>query len=537
MARYSSFGRLDSQYLTDGDRGFRGIDSYLEPTSLEAGLVEVAENMRLEGDLAETRKGLEFKAGNVSFTYSGTDQVFASALFSDPATNSEFIIVATKDKAILWNDSNDSGVDIAYPVGEVVNSAMNPSFVQAAEKIILFRGTGDKPLEWDGDYTTPTAFTVKENLTPGAGREECPSTTFGIYFANRLIVPQPSDSLYTLVASDILDTDNFYEADSQFRLNRGSAAGGIVGAIGYQENQLIVFQRNSIFLINNITTTSAANVYEVTNQHGCVARKSIAASGPQIYFLADSGVMTLQQGLDPAKGLGVAISKVSGESIPLSRPIQDQFTEVNFASADKAVGKVFDNKYYLALPGTASSTTNDRCVVFNILTNSWSSVDSFPAGFQIDDFVVVTHGNKRRLFAVSDKGWHLMEETDGAVDKTGTIGNATTTSTAVSARLRTRSYTLGDISVKSWKQGQLGVEVKNGDQFSIDVKTTDPDRTNTVLSYTSSADEELLLRFGSGRVRGYAAQVEVNVTSGRPKFRHVSMDGIAAGLSSRREVA
>ena len=537
MARYSSFGRLDSQYLTDGDRGFRGIDSYLEPTSLEAGSVEVAENMRLEGDLAETRKGLEFKAGNVTFTYSSTDRVFASALFSDPATNSEFIIVATKDKAILWNENNDSGVDIAYPVGEIVTSAMNPSFVQAAERIILFRGTGEKPLEWDGDYTTPTAFTVKENSTPIAGRVECPNTNFGIYFGNRLIVPQPSDSLYTLVASDILDTDNFYEADSQFRLNSGSSAGGIVGAIGYQENQLIVFQRNSIFLINNITTTSVANVYEITNQHGCVARKSIAASGPQIYFLADSGVMTLQQGLDPAKGLGVAISKVSGESIPLSRPIQDQFSEVNFASADKAVGKVFDNKYYLALPGTTSSTTNDRCLVFNILTNSWSSVDSFHAGFQIDDFVVIKHGSKRRLFAVSDRGWHLMEETDGAIDKTGTIGNATTTSTAVSARLRTRSYTLGDLSVKSWKQGQLGVEVKNGDQFSIDVKTTDPDRTNTVLSYSSNADEELLLRFGSGRVRGYAAQVEVNVTRGRPKIRHVSMNGIVAGLNSRREVA
>ena len=536
MPSTTPLGRLDDPIATDGDRGFRGINSYLEPTSLEGGFVEISENMRLEGDLAEARKGLEFKAGNVSFTYSGTDQVFASALFSDPATNSEFIIVATKDKAILWNENNDSGVDIAYPVGETVTSAMTPSFVQAAERLILFRGAGEKPLEWDGDYSTPTAFTVKENLTPGAGRVECPSTTFGIYFANRLIVPQPSDSLYTIVASDILDTDNFYEADSQFRLNRGSAAGGVVGAIGYQENQLIVFQRNSIFLINNITTTSAASVYEVTNQHGCVARKSIAASGPQIYFLADSGVMTLQQGLDPAKGLGVAISKVSGESVPLSQPIQNQFREANLSAADKAVGIVFDNKYYLSLPGTPTSTTNDRCIVFNILTNTWTSVDSFPSGFRIDDFVVINHGTRRRLFAVNDKGWHLVEETDGAVDKTGTIGNASTTSTAVTARLRTRSYSFNSLEVKKWSRGQVGVEVKNGDQFSIDVKTTDPDRTNTVLSYSATADEELLLRFGTGRARGYAAQVELNVTSGRPKFRHVSVEGTQSGLNARREV-
>ena len=87
MARYRTTGRLDDQVLQDGDRGFRGIDSYQEATSLEPGFVQTSENMRLIGDLAEVRKGIDFLAGSVTLTYNGSDErVFASTLFSDPAT-------------------------------------------------------------------------------------------------------------------------------------------------------------------------------------------------------------------------------------------------------------------------------------------------------------------------------------------------------------------------------------------------------------------------------------------------------------------
>ena len=538
-------GRMDDPVLAEGDRGFRGIDSYLEPTTLEGGLVEASQNMRLDGDLASVRKGIEFKAGAVTLTYSaGTEEVFASTLFSDPATGNEYIACATKDKVILWNDSNNTGIYVDYTGSEVVAAADGASFCQSLEKLILFRGTGKDPLEWDGvftdtngDGTVDSTFNLKNNGSPTAGRIECPRTDFGVFFANRLIVPQPSDSAYTIIMSDSLDTDNFYPAESQFRINRGTAD-RLVGFTPYLENQLLVFFRNSIHLINNVATTSAAAVFEITRQRGCVARKSVAASGPQIYFLSDDGVFTLQQGLDPAKGLGVAISKVSGEAIPLSRPIQDQFKEVNYAAADKACGIVFDNKYFLACP-TGSSTDNNKIFVYDILNTAWTSIDSFPAGFVIDDFVTVLHGSnpqKRRLFAVNDKGWHLVDE--ATTDITGTIGSASTTSTAISAKLKTRSFTLGSIDVKSWKRGQLGCEVNNGDQFTIKVNTTDPDRSTTVHTenYSGSAEEKLI-RFGSGRARGYAANVEIDVTAGRPSFRHVSLEAIAGGANARREIA
>ena len=549
MPRYKPMGRMDDPIQVEGDRGFRGIDSYLEPTTLEGGLVETSQNMRLDGDIASVRKGIEFKAGAVTLTYSaGTEEVFATTLFSDPATGNEYIACATKDKVILWNDSNNTGINVDYTGAEVVAAADGASFCQSLQKLILFRGKNKDPLEWDGDLTdtntdgtVDSTFDLKNNASPTAGRVECPRTDFGVFFANRLIVPQPSDSAYTIIMSDILSTDNFYAAESQFRINRGTAD-FLVGFTPYLENQLLVFFRNSIHLINNVAITSAAGVFEITRQRGCVARKSVAASGPQIYFLSDDGVFTLQQGLDPAKGLGVAISKVSGEAVPLSRPIQDQFKEVNYAAADKACGIVFDNKYFLACP-TGSSTDNNKVFVYDILNTAWTSVDSFPAGFVIDDFVTVLHGSnpkKRRLFAVNDKGWHLVDE--AATDVTGTIGSASTTSTAISAKLKTRSFTLGNIDVKSWKRGQLGCNVNNGDQFTIKVNTIDPDRSNTVHTenYSGSAEEKLI-RFGSGRARGYAASVEIDVqasgSAGSPSFRHVALEAIAGGANARREIA
>ncbi len=545
MARYRTSGRLDDQVLTDGDRGFRGIDSYKEATSLEPGFVQTSENMRLIGDLAEVRKGIDFLAGAVTLTYNGSDErVFASTLFSDPATGTEFVVVATKSKAIIWNDANNSGINIDYPGSEVVAEADGASFVQSLEKLILFRGKNKTPLEWDGDFSSPTDFVVKANGSPGAGRIQCPNTDYGVFFRNRLIIPQPTDSNYSIIMSDLLDTDNYYAAESQFRINKGSAD-FLVGFFPYQEDQLIVFMRNSIHMINNIATTSAANTYEITRQHGCVARKSIAQSGPQTFFLSDNGVIVLSPGTDPAKGLGVAISKVSGETIPMTRPIQDQFDEVNYKYAHLSTGVVHDNKYYLAVP-TSSSQIPNSIFVFDLLSSSWiSASDSYPAmagslAFHVDDWVICSHGSnptRRRLFACNDTGWYLMEE--NSIDDSGRKIGSTSESgtTAIAGKLITRSFTFGDISVKSWKRGQLGANTVDDDAFNIKVNTLDPDSSTTVLSHTADGTEEALFRFGTGRTRGYGAEVEINVTAGRPSFRHVSLEAIGVGANARREIA
>ena len=543
MPRYEEYGQLDTPTVAEGDVGFVGMNSYLEPTSLQPGMVADSQNMVLAGDTATVRMGIDFLAGGVTLTYSaGSEQVFATTLFSDPVTGEEFLAAATKDKVVLYNDDNASGINIDYPGGEVVATADNASFVQNFEKLILFRGASKRPLEWDGDHSSPTDFVVKTASASGGGIA-CPNTDYGISFRNRLIIPQPTDSDYTVLMSDLLDSNNFTAADSQFRINKGSAD-FLVGFIPYQEDQLICFFRNSIHLINNVATTSAANVYEITRQRGCVARKSIAQSGPQTFFLSDSGVIVLSPGTDPAKGLGVAISKVQGETVPMTAPIQDQFADVNYAAADKACGVVFDNKYFLAVP-TGSSTAPNKVFVFDLLTSQWTSVDDYPAmsgslAFHVDDWVVCSHGSnptRRRLFACNDTGWYLCFEnsTDDSNRKIGSTAESDTT--AIAAKLKTRDYLFGEQGIKSFKRGQLGASFVASDAFTIKLNTTDPDSTTTVLSYTGGSTEEALLRFSGARKRGYSGSIELDVTVGRPTFRHVQLEAVGQGLNARREVA
>ena len=75
------------------------------------------------------------------------------------------------------------------------------------------------------------------------------------------------------------------------------------------------------------------------------------------------------------------------------------------------------------------------------------------------------------------------------------------------------------------------------DAFTIKLNTTDPDGSDTVLSYTGGSTEEALLRFSGARKRGYSANIELDVTVGRPKFRHVQLEAVGQGLNARREVA
>ena len=249
--------------------------------------------------------------------------------------------------------------------------------------------------------------------------------------------------------------------------------------------------------------------------------------------------MVLQQGLDPAKGLGVAVSKVSGEAKPLTAPIADQIKDINLSAVSGAVAKVHDNKVFFAFP-TGSSTVNNTCWIYDILNNAWVSKDTFPSGFQIDDFVALPFGSnpqRRELFISTPKGWYQYTGTGASIDDSGremgTVGSATT---AIPASLASRGFSLGEPGVKHWKGGQLGVQTVNGDALSITFATTDPDTSGTVLTHSASSTEDALLRFGA-RARGHSAKVTVSVTAGRPTLRHIAVNGIKGTTMARREIA
>ena len=134
MRNYRAFGELDDPILTDGDNGFAGVDSYLEAETLKPGFVQLSENMRLDGDRANVRKGWDFLAATASgplntFSYSdGVEEVFTTGRYSDPDDgNQDWLVAATKSAALLWNKDTANGLSVEYYSATVAYTTVDTS--------------------------------------------------------------------------------------------------------------------------------------------------------------------------------------------------------------------------------------------------------------------------------------------------------------------------------------------------------------------------------------------------------------------------
>lgn len=638
MANYRTHGQLDTPAMTTGDRGFRGLNSYLEPEILEPGFVQASHDMRMDGNRATVRKGWDFLAGlsgiSPSYTYAaGDEQVYGGGKFSDPNNdNKDWLIVATKLKAIIWNEDdafyinypsftfvpgdvsvandliteNSHNLEIGTPIylttsaGDppgglsentlyyairhnanqfrvatthanahaniyvnitdqgtgthtfqvAMNGAHEAQFVQAFNQMYLF-SEHQRPLVWDG-VTTATGDTIDSSFqllsaTASGGGDPFPSTHTAIYFNERMIGIQPADvatptqavtGAQTVVMSDLLTPNNVTPVDGlgggEFYMNQGSAD-WTVGFSPWLEHQLVVFNRRSIHIITNIHATSIAERDTVETRYGCVSKRSIAQGGGYIFFLSDDGVMSLSSARDSVTGMGLTVSKVQGATVPLSQSIQDLIDDLNYTESviSKSAGIVHDNKYYLAVPSGAA-TSNTTVLVYDILNQAWVSKDTYPEG--IVDWVIMPYGTGIRLFAIAATGWYMMEENAGLDDSGREIGStAQSTTTAISAKLKTRNFHSESSNTKKFNRIRIGADVTTSDAFTIKLNSLDPDRTSTLQSYTATATDDTVIKLRS-RLRGYSCNVEVDVTAGSPAFRWIEVDGLEFGGNSNRTV-
>lgn len=201
---------LESPIARDGDAGFIGFASRMNPVSLPAGMLQLSENMRLDRGTAKTRKGVKRLADdilptNVPLTvpfvlstpgpvvrdsYEGG--IFGGAAYRSvaPDNGQECIVLAGASEAYVWQDpyaaylrdeagnlitdhlgdpilSGNFPSTLTYPSGETISKNDKVSMLQAFDRLYLLReawigdqGFEEKPVTSGGISVSSTTATV-----------------------------------------------------------------------------------------------------------------------------------------------------------------------------------------------------------------------------------------------------------------------------------------------------------------------------------------------------------------------------------------
>lgn len=168
----------DDATIIEGDAGFLGMASRLNPVQLQPGMCQLVENMRLDRGVAQTRKGAkrlgdDIAASNqplvlpfvlndraiVRNSYSGG--ILASGVFSSPNYDnaSEYLILCGPAGAYLWQQ-NHSITELAYPAGETLDATDLASCVQAFNRFYLLREANPSQPGWEWKYTSASGISV-----------------------------------------------------------------------------------------------------------------------------------------------------------------------------------------------------------------------------------------------------------------------------------------------------------------------------------------------------------------------------------------
>jgi hypothetical protein len=430
-----------------------------------------------------------------------------------------------------------NGDDIVFYVPQNPNTTVNGGETVALAHGFEFYVDASKTDSHvtDGEsFTSTPVFTRKVSV--GLGFSHMPSPPFATYHQRRLVMPyrfEVNDTvdsftsrgiLDEVIASDILDTDTYDRIYAQYRFNAGTAD-YIVGLHSFAEDSLLVFNRNSIHLVQNTINLEAASTRLLTNEVGCVARKSITQVGNQVIFLSDNGIYGTRF-MDEYN--------LRGTETPLSEPINETIKRINKEAWDKAVAVYFDNRYYLAVPLDGSSE-NNAILIYNFLNSQWESIDTVnDINYHTANMIVVGDGNDRGVYAVNNVGGvHQLDARVDGVDRViAQIGGSQVTPD-IATSVTTRQYTLNTMDRKKWKEFDFHIQSSdsNTSDFDINIETENPDFVGSVGSLSTfngsalAVDEDVSIRGRIGNKRGYGIQFTINNTSGRPRIRAIEVEG------------
>lgn len=399
-------------------------------------------------------------------------------------------------------------------------------------------------------HVSGSAHTIKFSYVEsiGGGFSHMPAPPWATYFQRRLWVPYWYEVGGTLTSptftnrgirdeimgSDILDSDTYDQIMNQFRITAG-IADFTVAMQPFFEDGLIVLNRNSIHLISGTQGTLADTVVkELTAEVGCLARKSVAIQGNNVFFLSDNGVYSLTF---------VDLYNLRGVDMPISVNIQPYIDRINKSLADRATAIYFNNRYFIAVPldsfvGAANATGNNTVLIYNFLNKGWESIDTYgDARFNILNFHIGKSGQRNALFVVTTTGGvHEMDVSEAESDVLSVDPTSSAISSPIAARLTSRGYDMGTLERKRFTDAQIqmqALDIETDCNLQVSFSSQDPDAAEAINTTSILIGEALgngdtaNVRTRLAGIRGFVGTVILDRISGSPKINSIAVSGAA----------
>jgi hypothetical protein len=383
-------------------------------------------------------------------------------------------------------------------------------------------------------------------VSQGLGYVRMPAPPFGVYHGGRLVVPyeytvESSPETYSdrktkdeIIFSNGLDINTYDDVPNTKQLTAGTAD-FIVGLHSFSDDQLLIFNRNSIHTITSTINISQAVTSLVTGEIGCVAKDSIVQVGGNLFFLSDSGIYgaSFQD-----------LYNLRGNEVPLSEAIDKTIRLINRDLWQNSSAVYFDNKYYIAVPldsidsegNRIRATKNNAVIIYNFINKQWESIDSVPS-FDYEKLILSGDGEKRGVYCVNSFGGvHLLESRNDGTDRISVDPSASNlvTTQPIESSLTTRDFTIGTTDRKKWNTFEMQVQSSDVEKsdFDISAETKNIDynlNLGTLSSRLNNSpleeNEDVSIRGRIGNSRAYSIQFTLNNFSGRPRIKSIKTSG------------
>ena len=402
-------------------------------------------------------------------------------------------------------------------------------------------GVGSSPV---AVYAATMQYMQKQSV--GLGFCYMPAPPWATYHQRRLWMPfyytqsgTSGSATFTsrgirdeLIVSDILDSNTYDQVYNEYRFNAGSSD-YIVALHPFSDDKLVVLNRNSIHIVISSSDVAQSSIQLITNEVGCLARKSVVQVADNILFLSDNGIY----------GANFPnLYNLRGNGVPLSDGIQATINRINKDYAQNSVAAYFDNRYYIAVP-LDSSITNNALLVYNFLNQGWESIDSVnDSNWEITDLYVGGYGSKRGLYAVNKNGGvHRLDYNESGRDIIITQianQNPIPSNLAITSSCTTRMFTYGVTDRKKFNNFELQLQssASNNSDVTITAEGENVDGTMNLGSVSSrlgevlTPDEDASIRGRIGQNRSYGLQFTFTPTTGRPRIRTIK---VSASITNR----